>query len=781
MRRSRSQPIRSAILSLLAVPLTALIVLWAFTASGVLTQGLDLARARTLDADLVNPVQDLVIALQHERELSMLSMGAPTGVRPGELQTYREITNSAREIFDRNIAGRNLRGSVDAGTRDRMDRLGRDLGGLALLRSLVDGGGAKNRTEVYTTFRSLIDDAFGVRRGVLPVASHLARDASMLTWLSIAREQISRADAIVAGRLPAPLNAWERRELAAVAGARELVYADVLPQLSPGHRDHYTAFFNDTDYQRFVQMEERLGRGSGAQTVSQQEWDASAGNVLSGLRDLEENPNEEIAAQERSASFGILLRISLIGGIGLLAVVLSLVIAWRMARRLIRESRALADTVGEFTRDQLPVLAGLVRDGHKITDPGGPAGVRFSITEIERIFRSFTAARTAVLEAAQHEAATVASVRDVFVNLASRNQALLHRQLALLDQMERDSDDPEELARLFQLDHLATRMRRHAEGLVILAGKTPGRGWRSPVPLMDVVRGAASEVEEYTRVRVLPMPRVAVVGPAVADTIHLLADLIENAVQYSPPDTPIEVSGQGVAAGYVLEVEDRGLGLPADVLEELNERLAAPPDFTLEDSARLGLFVVARLSRRHDIKVSLRASPYGGTTAVVFLPKRILSTDLPEAGPDESKDGAAESPVRARAALEAAPEPEAAPAPSPSEAPAAASALRPSPVLVEEAPAEPEFHLGLPRRRRKGRSTSKPTAGGTPAGGTPSPPKPSQNGLPGTVPPTDAAGAERSPEDLRLRMSAMQRGWERGRSESASLADRPSLPSEERP
>ncbi|MEO3784568.1 sensor histidine kinase [Actinocorallia sp. B10E7] len=762
MRRSRSQPIRSAIISLLAVPLTALIVLWAFTASGALNQGLDLARARTLDTDLVQPVQDLAIALQRERKLSMLSMSAPAAVRAGELQTYREITNSAREVFDRNVAGRNLRGSVDEGTRERMDRFGRDLGGLALLRSLVDGGGTKNRTEVYTTFRSLIDGAFGIRRGVLPVDPRLARDAALLTSLSMAREQISRADAIVAGRLPAPLNAWERRELAAVAGARDLLYSDALPQLPPADRGRYNAFFNGTDYQRFGQMEERLTRSQGgAQTVSQQDWDTSAGNLLGELQDLEDGPREEIAAQERSASFGILLRISLLGGLGLLAVVLSLTIAWRVARRLIRESRALADTVGEFTRDQLPVLAEMVRGGHKITDPGGPVGVQFSVTEIERIFRSFAAARSAVLEAAQHEASTTNAVRDVFVNLASRNQALLHRQLSLLDQMERDADDPEELARLFQLDHLATRMRRHAEGLVILAGKTPGRGWRSPVPLMDVVRGAASEVEDYTRVRVLPMPRVSVVGPAVADTIHLLADLVENAVQYSPPDTPIEISGQGVAAGYVLEIEDRGLGLPAEVLEELNDRLSAPPDFALTDSARLGLFVVARLARRHDIKVSLRSSPYGGTTAVVFLPKKILNTDVPMPEPDEPQDHAVESPVLARAALEAA-EPSAEPAP------AAAPALRPSPVLVEDPPAEPEFHLGLPRRRRKNRSLTAAPAEAAPA---PAPPEP----------PPAAAGAERSPDDLRLRMSAMQRGWERGRSESASLADEPSLPSEERP
>ncbi|GAA0964777.1 sensor histidine kinase [Actinocorallia libanotica] len=759
MRRSRSQPIRSAIISLLAVPLTALIVLWVFTASGALSQGVDLARAGTLKDDLVRPVQRLAVALQHERRLSMLAMSAPAQARADELRTYREATDSARSVFDRNTSGRNLRGSVSADIRDPMDRFGRELDELSLARALVDGGGARNRAEVHAHFQVMIDGAFGVQRAVDPVQRDLARDNALLVSLSLAREQISRADAVAAGRLPGAPGAWDRKELASAAGARDFIYEDTVPLLPAAGRDRYNAFFATVGYQRLVQLEDQISRGTA--TVSQQEWDAAAGKVLGDLQNLEDGLRADLDERERSASLGMLLRICLLGGIGLLAVVCSLVIAWRVARRLIQESRALAETVGEFTRDQLPLLAEMVRRGDKITDPGNPSGVRFSVTEIERIFRSFAAARAAVLEAARHEAATMGTVRDVFVNLASRNQALLHRQLSLLDQMEREADDPDELARLFQLDHLATRMRRHAEGLVILAGKAPGRGWRSPVPLMDVVRGAASEVEDYTRVRVLPMPGIAVLGPAVADVIHLLADLVENAVQYSPPDAPIEVCGQGVAAGYVLEVEDRGLGLPPDVLEELNERLAAPPDLALTDSARLGLFVVARLARRHDIKVSLRSSPYGGTTAVVLLPDRILSTDMPEPAPAERAES--DAAVPARAVLEPAPDP----------GPARPAPVRP--VLVEEPPAEPEFHQGLPRRRRK--SPASAPAEAAPA--APAPPEPAAPDPAG--PRLPAAGAERSPDDLRLRMSAMQRGWERGRSESASLADDPSLPPEEHP
>ncbi|WP_308207816.1 sensor histidine kinase [Actinomadura madurae] len=188
--------------------------------------------------------------------------------------------------------------------------------------------------------------------------------------------------------------------------------------------------------------------------------------------------------------------------------------------------------------------------------------------------------------------------------------------------MERRTEDPSELSDLFRLDHLATRMRRHAEGLVILAGKSAGRGWRRPVPLVDVVRGAVAEVEDYPRVRVQPLPRIALLGSAVADVIHLLAEVVENATTFSPPQSPVRVSGHPVASGFAIEVEDRGLGMTEEALRAANERLANPPEFDPSDSAQLGLFVVARLAQRHDITVTLRPSPYGGRPRSRWSPGR---------------------------------------------------------------------------------------------------------------------------------------------------------------
>ena len=201
-----------------------------------------------------------------------------------------------------------------------------------------------------------------------------------------------------------------------------------------------------------------------------------------------------------------------------------------------------------------------------------------------------------------------------------RNQSLLHRQLGMLDSMERRTSEPGALADLFRLDHLTTRMRRYAEGLIILSGAVPGRGWRDPVPVVDILRAAVAEVEDYVRVDVTSESDDLIAGNAVSDVIHLIAELIENAAAFSPPNTRIEVRAERVGTGLVAEVEDRGLGMSPDELDDINARLASLPEFDLAHSDQLGLFVVSRLAARHAIKVSLRRSVYGGTMAVVLMP-----------------------------------------------------------------------------------------------------------------------------------------------------------------
>ena len=219
---------------------------------------------------------------------------------------------------------------------------------------------------------------------------------------------------------------------------------------------------------------------------------------------------------------------------------------------------------------------------------------------------------------------------DMLVNLARRNQAMLYRQLDIINQLEEKERDPDALAELFKLDHLATRVRRNAENLLVIAGEQPPRTWSAPVPLRDVVRAAIAETEDLDRVVFAVDDRISVLGHTVADLTHLLAELTENAVRFSPPDTAVTIRvrpDQQEEGGYLLTIEDWGVGMPPAELAAANELLATAPEVDLGASQRLGFHVVARLAARHDIKVSLQSTPGSGITAVVRLPASVFATD----------------------------------------------------------------------------------------------------------------------------------------------------------
>ena len=273
-------------------------------------------------------------------------------------------------------------------------------------------------------------------------------------------------------------------------------------------------------------------------------------------------------------------------------------------------------------------IAGRARSGAAVAGEseagagGWPAG-GFD-DEIGQVAAALAVVQRAALVAAVERAEMVSGVARIFLNLARRSQILVHRQLALLDAMERRVMDPAEVEDLFRLDHLATRMRRHAESLIILSGQAPGRGWRLPVPLLDVLRSAVAEVEDFARVDVRRVPAARVVGGAVADLTHLVAELVENATVFSPPDARVTVRATPVDGRCVVEVEDAGLGMGPEALAEANARLADARASDMFDSDRLGLFVVSRLARRHGVQVLLSPVAGGGTLAQVWLPVAVL-------------------------------------------------------------------------------------------------------------------------------------------------------------
>ncbi|GGV13123.1 hypothetical protein GCM10010182_36970 [Actinomadura cremea] len=829
MTTSRFSSIRSRITMLVLAPLLAVAALWAFLTAVTYGDANQLLQARAFQEKAVQPTQRLIDALQKERRLSMTAIGAGGP----ELRDQRVATDRAAAYVRSGARDEGLREDLLPAVVQRWDALVSELRSLDAIRAGVDRA-TDDRAAVLRHYTSLIDAGFAVYTATTPGNGEITADAQTLVLMGRAREFLAREDALLTAALAdGRLTAAERGEFAQLVGAQRYLYGDNVKNLPAAGRDQYERFAGSEESRRLRALEDRIvrgevqparpsGNGTGgraAQPVAPADWRAAADAANVRLFELENTSLDSLTGRARDIAMDVFVRLAVAAGLGLLAVALSVFIAARVSRRLVRECRTLADAVVEFTQRRLPKLAEQIRAGR-------PAEARtlrdedFHINEVRRIAESFDRAHEAVIVAAEGEVAARRGISEVFVNLARRNQALLHRQLSLLDTMERRTEDPAELSDLFRLDHLATRMRRHAEGLVILAGKTAGRGWRRPVPLVDVVRGAVAEVEDYPRVRVQPLPRVSLLGSAVADVVHLLAEVVENATTFSPPQSPVRVSGHPVANGFAIEVEDRGLGMTEEALRVANARLADPPEFDPTDSAQLGLFVVARLAARHDVRVTLRPSPYGGTTAIALIPGSLLvepaeqerlqrrdsgpmpalqqpTAALAGARPAEETGGvvrlvAEAEPVRPQPVTELQPEP---PRPVPEPRPEPEPEPEPEPPLKEgELPKRRrQTHLAPQLKERvdahlaaEGRTPpdpatapawSGPPAAGrhaapppdAPPAGPDAPPEPATP-LPAPVPEDAAPDApeERSPETLRSMMSAMQQGWQRGRDESAA-------------
>ncbi|MEU7168183.1 nitrate- and nitrite sensing domain-containing protein [Streptomyces morookaense] len=310
------------------------------------------------------------------------------------------------------------------------------------------------------------------------------------------------------------------------------------------------------------------------------------------------------------------------GALIVLVLGISLVGAFVVARSMVRSLRRLQDTATRVAQDRLPELVKQLSE----TDPQDvdtsveSVGVH-SRDEIGKVAAAFDHVHQEAVRLAAEQALLRGNVNAMFTNLSRRSQGLIQRQLSLISELESREADPDQLSSLFKLDHLATRMRRNGENLLVLAGEEPGRRWTRPVPLVDVLRAAASEVEQYERIELSGVPPTEVAGRVVNDLVHLLAELLENATSFSSPQTKVKVTGHALPDGRVLvEIHDTGIGLSPEDLASINERLASPPTVDVSVSRRMGLFVVGRLSLRHGIRIQLRPSDSGGTTALVMLP-----------------------------------------------------------------------------------------------------------------------------------------------------------------
>jgi signal transduction histidine kinase len=329
----------------------------------------------------------------------------------------------------------------------------------------------------------------------------------------------------------------------------------------------------------------------------------------------------------------------------IVALILAFIVAGMVARAMSRAMRRLRGAAFEIAETRLPSMV----DQLSRTDPGrvdttvAPIPINTQ-DEIGEVARAFDQVHREAVRLAAEQALLRGNVNAIFTNLSQRNQGLIQRQLTLITELENNEADPDQLEHLFQMDHLATRMRRNGENLLVLAGEEPGRQWNQPIPLVDVLRAAASEVEAYDRIELVGIPETDIHGSAVTDLVHLLAELLENATTFSSPQTKVRVTATRLPDGRVMvEIHDKGIGLTAEDFADINHKLAEPPTVDVEIAKRMGLFVVGRLSDRHGIRVQLRPSgEQAGTTSLVMLPEPIThgggGEELIQQEEDEQRD-----------------------------------------------------------------------------------------------------------------------------------------------
>jgi signal transduction histidine kinase len=788
-RAARQRSIRSTITILLVIPLLSLIALWAYAAASTVGGAIANQNDNTLNQEVGGPIASLVGALQTEgadtfvwqsaHDLYQSAHGrlpaqAVAAMKAGKaaMDAQRPRTSAAVAGFE--AAAKRAESLEPAADKPVAATLLADLNRLPQLRAEVDAGTIPALTafEDYTATGNATD----------PYAAGLSDfDGSSIAEYSQgqavlqegeAAEDIGEEASLVGGVLAGGGTMSEAEHtlfVQTVDDQRLLESLGDAPNDWQESPNPYAPVDASPTFKNLQKLENAIiaGRAGAPLPVSPTAWQAGVGTVFAKLTAAESATRLDITSGQARASDAVIRNVIVVGGAGLLAVIVSSVLLLGFGNRISRELIGLRGAARTLADERLPSVVGRLRAGGDVdvAVEAPPLNLGTRTREVTDTADAFSAVQRTAVEAAVEQAQLRSGVSRVFRSLARRNQSLLQRQLKLLDEMERATEEPDALAQLFRLDHLTTRMRRQAEGLIILSGAAPGRTWRQPVAVVEVLRGAIGEIEDFARVELLTESPDFVQGTAVADVTHMLAELIENAVQYSPPGTKVQVRGGRVANGYVVEIEDRGLGIPLDIMSTLNERLAKPPEFDLADSDQLGLFVVSRLAARHNVKISLRVSGYGGISAVVLLPRTLVvaEDEVPALAGKAAKEAQAAARAAAAAAASASPGESVGGVGGAAEALAGRRLLRPERGLGVGAPAD---------------GASQASATGAPAGPAGLPRRAPQASMAPqlrenrpTVPTGPLAG--RSPEQARSLMSAIQQGLRSGRAAGAPTGSDP--------
>jgi signal transduction histidine kinase len=604
----------------------------------------DLAdRARTF-ANVNSEAGALTHELQEERAKAVFLLGGVAASKEERATAVsaldQVITRSEKATGDYLQQVQSLStSSLPQKFTDTLDHVTQGLQQLGPVRDSTKNAKA-NASDVAQAYTVIITDLNGIRDFTAQLAGDTALSERMEAGAQLARykeyqaqKRIIILSAFSTGSLTSQLN---KEYIATLMGSEQALKG--FDQVATSEeKEVWTTRTTGRAYREVSLDQGRIDSMPSPSTASLDftaaNWDQSHSEAADLVRKVEEKVDADAAAEATRVRDAVTRQVLVKTGLLLAALLLAILFAWLVARSMARSLRDLRHGALAVAQYGLPQAVARLRDP-SISSSLSPAQVASQIAdplpvrsrdEFGQVTEAFNAVHLEAVRTAAEQAALRSSVATMFVNLARRSQILVDRLIGHLDRLERGEEDPDRLGELFQLDHLATRMRRNDENLLVLAGADSTRVQRDPASLVDVLRAAQSEVEHYTRIEFGTVDRdIEVASHAVNDLVHLIAELFDNATAFSPPDSIVMVEARRVGDRAVLFVEDQGIGITPEMLADINERLATPPMVDVAVSRMMGLVVVARLGARHSIKVELRPAADRGTIADVTLPQSVL-------------------------------------------------------------------------------------------------------------------------------------------------------------
>jgi signal transduction histidine kinase len=644
--------VRSRLLLLVLLPTLAALILGGFSVVGSARSALAYQRVEQFSR-LGGEITNLVQALQAEREdtIRYITMGPSGGGRGAPAATAASqlaVLAQDRDATDR-LAARVRSGAATIGSSYPSVAQQEAKGAITAIDGLPALRNAAIRTQlpslaVIQEYAATITQLLALEDEIATGSNDavLGDNARVVGLISATKEQVSQEQAILTSALTPDLvgaNQFQPGQLAAINAAQSEQQAD-LAQFSltatSSQRHLYESDLSSAQADRAqaqVQQAITLALDGGSSAENPAFTNAASGSVylVSSLHAVEQGLMSSVIGQSGALQGRAITAALLEGFAVILVLALALLFTVALGRSMTRPLHRLRTGALEVAGVRLPETVRLMSGGGSGETSLDVAPIDVDSTdEIGEVARAFDQVHQEAVRLAANEAALRGNINAMFVNLSRRSQTLVERQIHLIDDLEQGEQDSERLANLFQMDHLATRMRRNSENLLVLAGHELSRRWSEPVALVNVLRAAVSEIEHYERVIPDMQPGISVRGQAVNDVVHLLSELAENATTFSPAETLVHVSGYSLnSGGVLLDITDQGVGMGAEEMAHANWRLDNPPVVDVAVSRRMGLFVVARLAARHGIHVRLRPASKGGLTALVWLPDEVVTREVP--------------------------------------------------------------------------------------------------------------------------------------------------------